>query len=91
MSAENVGLVKLIWSGEHWISSLRPKKSENNGNKRFGVFGAACEVTEKRSGKIVYDFSFQGISTKELSRREALKSATERSVESFIKEMFRKQ
>lgn len=30
MSAENVGPGKLIWSGEHWISYLRPKKSENN-------------------------------------------------------------
>ena len=51
------------------------------GNERVGVFGADCQVTERSSGSIVYGFSFGGLSPTGLDRRQALRSATHRSVD----------
>ena len=60
------------------------------GNRRVGVFAADCEITDVRTNSVVHDFSSAGLSAKGgLNKRQALKHATEDSIEPFIKELFR--
>ena len=63
------------------------------GNESRGVMGADCEIRDVETHELIHESAFGAISDRhlELSKRQALKLATERSVEGFLRGLFREE